>query len=405
MKKTSVLKVACVDYRQWYSPYLLKSLSRFCPSLKSCIYLPKSRQTTLFCQQKKSNLTDPSNSSKVWSTFSYPFDIFKKAQSDKIDLVHIQWEFNEFGIFYASLLLPFLLLFLRIGNKKCVTTIHSVIPRFSFRLKLPGFTLPKGSQFFVESGFILLYKMVVSLSNAVIVHGESLKVLLCRDYKSKQDKVFVIPYGIPSDYFPQSSSKFDATLDTNSEMILALGAVSPRKGLDTLIKAFKKVSAKSSSWTLIIAGRVPPYYQYYYENLKQLAPDLIKEKRIVFLGEFSLQDTTALIQKSKVIVFPYIYNFGASSTLTFALQHRKIVVISALNFAKDLLMNRQNALLIPPENPNVLAEAIELSMTDYDLRRTIESGVEHLLQKSCWDFVAEETLKVYSTVLSVKQNN
>lgn len=397
-----MLRISFVDYRQWYSPYLIKSLNRLCPNMVSIIYLPKSHKATPFSQEKR--FLNTSDSQKVWSTYTYPFDILKKALSDGVDLIHIQWEFNEFGIFYASLLLPLLLLFLRIAKIKCVTTIHSVIPRFSFGLNLPGFSLPRGTKIFAESSFIMLYKMVVSLSNAVIVHGESLKILLLLDYKAKPEKVFTIPYGVPpTAYSLKLSNGFDATLPQGSEVILALGAVSPRKGLDTLIKAFEKISSEHPSWILIIAGHVPIYYKYYYQHLKEIAPNLIEQKRVIFLGEFSLQDTDRLMEMSKVVVFPYIYNFGASSTLTFALQHRKVVVISALNFAKDLLRNGENAILTPPENPTLLANAIERAMCDDSLRSTIQVGIADLLERSSWDFVAKETLRVY--IKAIKRNN
>jgi glycosyltransferase involved in cell wall biosynthesis len=394
-----MLKIACVDYREWYSPYLIDSLNRLDANINSSIYLPKFYKDKPFSQVKRQP-KNTSNNPKIWSTYTFPFDILKKALSDKVNLVHIQWEFNEFGVFYASLLLPLLLLFLRIANKKCVVTIHSIIPRFSFGLKLPGFTLPRGSKSLVHSGFILLYKMVVSLSNATIVHGKSLKALLSRDYKCPSNKIFVIPYGIPLHRVPLSKSKFDSTFSKTSEVILALGAVSPRKGLDTLIKAFRKLSPEHPTWTLVIAGRVPPYYQYYYHYLEELSADLVSQGRVLFLGEFDPQDTDSLVSKSSVVVFPYIYNFGVSSTLTFALQHRKVVIISKLNFSEDLLTDGKNALIVPPEDPSSLANAIDHALNDGALRNRLQIGVDNLMALTSWDFAARETLKVYNNIFS-----
>jgi glycosyltransferase involved in cell wall biosynthesis len=76
------------------------------------------------------------------------------------------------------------------------------------------------------------------------------------------------------------------------------------------------------------------------------------------------------------------------------------VVISALNFATDLLTDGENALLIPPGNPVLLAKAIERAMCNNGLRYTIQKGIDNLLQRSSWDFAANETLKVYNKVLS-----
>ena len=400
MNKKIDLRLAFVDTRHWYSPNLLKSLNALYPGFVSHIYLPKWYRTEQLPRNKSSNSGKVFDSSKVWGKYSYPFDVFKRTVADQVDIVHVQWELNTFGSFYSSLLLPLLLFFLHISRAKCVTTVHSVIPRSSFGLKLPGFVVPRGVKFFVEFLFVLLYNMVVLMSDAIIVHGASSKKLLCFDYKSKSEKIFVIPYGVASEVQNERSScKLNNLPFEGQELILAIGTISPRKGLDVLIEAFEKLSLEHPSWILAIAGGVPMYYKYYYEYLKELASNLTTKNRVVFIGEFNLSDVNMLMKATKVVVFPYIYNFGASSTLTFALQHRKVVVISALDFATDFLNNGKNALLVKPGNPILLAKAIESAMSDQELRITIKKGVNNLLQKTSWDFVAKKTLEVYTKVL------
>ncbi len=397
-----MIKVACVDYRQWYSPFLIKSITKIEPRIKFYIYLPKSKSEKSFARQKYFS----KSASQVWSSYTFPFEIFKKAISDRINLIHIQWELNEFGSFYLSALLPLLLLFLRLANIKCVTTVHSVVPRHFLTQKLPGFTIPRGTKYLFEVALILIYRLVLFLSNAVIVHGKSLKKILQIDYKAAPEKISVIHYGISTEpYQLQSSNRFSSTLPQDSEIILTLGAVSPRKGLDTLIKAFSLLSSEHPAWILVIAGHIPQYYKYYSKQLKNLAPNLIEQKRIIFLGEFDLKDTNELMEKSKIVVFPYIYNFGASSTLTYALQHQKVIVISDLNFAKDVLTNVENALLVQPERTDLLAEAIKSAITDLNLRNKLEKGIVTLLKTISWDFVANQHLKVYLKMLNKKSVN
>lgn len=400
------LRVAYIDPRSWYSPNLVKSLRILHPTLAAYIYLSNWSENTAVKRIYYNSPIDAKkecNRSVVWSTYSYPFDIFKKAISDHVNLVHVQWELNVFGVYYASLLLPFLLLFLRVARIKSVVTVHSVIPRASFGLKLPGFTLPRCINILVQLLFVLLYKLIVLLSDAVIVHGESFKELLCTDYKSKREKIFVIPYGItPKVETLRISDNGNKFLSEHQEMILSFGTISPRKGLDTLIKAFEKLSLKHPSWVLVISGNVPSYYEYYYSYLQKLASKLINQNRVIFSGPFNISELNSLLKETKVAVFPYRYNFGASSTLTFALQHRKVIVISSLSFATDLLTNGKNAILIPAGDPDLLAKSLERAMCDDRLRNALQRGISDLLQSASWDFTANETLKIYKRVLSGK---
>jgi glycosyltransferase involved in cell wall biosynthesis len=390
----SSLRIACVDSRPWYSPCLIKSLKDIFPNMVSYIYLPKSTKATV-----NSAPAEELTVFHVWSKYTYPFDILHKTIKDKVDLVHIQWELNDFGGFSPSLLLPLLLFFLFISRKKTIITIHSVIPRFSFGLKLSGFTLPRGTKVIGELVFLMLYRTVGLLSNGVIVHGDSLKTLLVKDYKARPNKIFVIPYGIPSEAPPNDCNKPDFLMKKNCEVILYIGAISPRKGLHILIEAFQKLSIDHPNWALVIAGNVPSYYQYYYQRLISLSTNLIKRNQIIFLGEYKPSEVHTLMNASKVVVFPYIYNFGASSSLTFALQHKKVVVISSLNFAKDLLTNKDNAVLVSPGNPEFLTKAIECSMEDVALRTTLQKGIIRLLENCSWASVAGKTLEVYERAL------
>lgn len=405
MKNRTKLKIAYVDPRNWYSPNLINGLNELRPSLESYIYLPnwlniKTLSQKIYSSEESKNEL---KSSKIYDSYSYPFDIFKKALSDQVNLVHIQWEFNIFGSFYSSLLLPLLLFLLTISKIKRVTTIHTAIPIHAFASGLPGLLPSRVSgvpKIFFKSLFILLYNLVVLLSSAIIVHGDSQREVLYRYYRSRPEKVFVIPYGIPSKIDNSYDSVgFNQTFLKDRDIILAWGTISPRKGLDILIEAFDKLSSKYKAIVLVIVGGVPDYYKYYYSYLKKIANHLIIKKRVIFPGRLEMQDVHKLLDMSKVVVFPYIYQFGASSTLTFALQHRKVAVVSDLDFATDFVTNGENVILIQPSNSDFLAQAIEKGMYEEKLRNNIQKGVDKLIQKCSWDSVAKQTLRVYDFIL------
>jgi len=153
---------------------------------------------------------------------------------------------------------------------------------------------------------------------------------------------------------------------------------------------------------LVIAGGVPQYYTDYYSYLKNLASSITEHNRIKFLGNVKMENVHKLLHSSTVVVFPYLYNFGASSTLTFAFQHRKVIVISALKFIEELLTDSKNAVLVKPGNVDALAEGIKRAMTDGHLRSTILREMDQFVHRNSWSIVAEKTLKIYEQIMCVK---
>ena len=107
-----------------YSRYLSNALR------ESLVYTdknPKNLETEL---KEKVRLTWSKNS------FKYPFEILKQARKDKVALVHLQHEFNMFGlgVFNAAafIILPPLL---KIFGFKLVTTIPAVVAPSQFNLE------------------------------------------------------------------------------------------------------------------------------------------------------------------------------------------------------------------------------------------------------------------------------
>jgi glycosyltransferase involved in cell wall biosynthesis len=62
------------------------------------------------------------------------------------------------------------------------------------------------------------------------------------------------------------------------------------------------------------------------------------------------------------------------------------------------LVNRENICLVPPEDPQALAEAIVLLADDPDLRHRLGAGAQILSERFRWDKIAAETLDLYRAI-------
>jgi glycosyltransferase involved in cell wall biosynthesis len=241
----------------------------------------------------------------------------------------------------------------------------------------------------------LFYSLVSTFSSAVVVHTEVFRKRLILNYGVKPSKVFVIPHGIEangqfSKLFPQSKAE--------PRPILYFGVISPRKGLETLLSAFAQVSRKRSDCQLWLAGSSPPYYRGYKSQLQQLGRELDLDGKARFLGPVSGDFAHVLFNEASFVVLPYYYSLSASGALSWALAHGRPVIASETDYFKEELSQTRFGLLVPPNDPARLAEAMETLLAQQELRETLSSNARLMGFARSWEVIAGLTLDFYENL-------
>lgn len=120
--------------------------------------------------------------------------------------------------------------------------------------------------------------------------------------------VVVVPHGINlPDFEELASERIDLLLCREGlerdRYVLALGRLSPQKGLDVLISAWEQMSSNpmAAGWALVLAG---PDFKGYEAKLRSLAQRSGNEARIVFTGAVSGERKRALLQGAGVFAAP-----------------------------------------------------------------------------------------------------
>lgn len=120
--------------------------------------------------------------------------------------------------------------------------------------------------------------------------------------------IAVIPNGLnPADFGPPADAQksIDTALvkglEKRSSRLLFLGRLHPKKGLDLLLPAWGKLSAKYRDWELVIAG---PDEAGYLAQLRSLARTLGIDDRIVFTGLVTGEAKVRLLHSADLFVLP-----------------------------------------------------------------------------------------------------
>ena len=295
------------------------------------------------------------------------------------DIVHVQ---------YLPMLrsrLPLDLWFVQLCRKrgsKIVLTVHDLLPHDT------------GEAY--KKTFRDLYRMV----DGIICHSDNIRTRLETEFSVPEEKIAVIPHGpffydLPATASEQTLHSFN--LEPGRLLVLWQGIIFPYKGIDLLLDAWQQVEAANHNVCLLIVGTGAP------ELLEQIREQISRLglKRVqLHLRFISTEELVALYRAADIVVYPYraITTSGALAT---GLALNKTIVASNLPVFRELLVNRENALLVDPQNTSELAHALTELSQDRQLREKLSANVRamHFGDES-WLAIADRTKKFYVAVLT-----
>ena len=225
-----------------------------------------------------------------------------------------------------------------------------------------------------------------------VVRSNFSKNLLRETYKIEEEKISVIPLGIYSIYKLWHKSKPEKEEDKN---ILFFGRLSPYKGVEILIEAMKLVCRKLSDVKLVIAGEPMPWY------LLPDIPTLENNCQIALIGRYiSNNELCQLFQKASICVLPYTDASQSGVALT-SLAFHTPVVASNVGGLPEYIIDRETGLLVPPNDPESLAEALMSLLSNNGLRKKMAKNLENgRTGIPAWNQIAQMLAQLYTQLLS-----
>ncbi|HIP70084.1 MAG TPA: glycosyltransferase [Anaerolineae bacterium] len=219
------------------------------------------------------------------------------------------------------------------------------------------------------------------------------------------DRYTIIPHGIvPVD--DEAIRPFDPDNSPDTLTVLYLGRLEKRKGIQDLFQAIPAVLEKVPRTRFIIAGADNShrdgfqqetgldYAAYFSRHYAKYA------KNVTFLGRVSEEKLHELYQTCDLFVAPSLYeSFG-------------IIYLEAMNYAKpvigcraggipEVVAHGENGLLVEPEAPDQLAEAInQLLQSPAKLRDMGLAGRQRLLNKFTYIQMARQFATIYRQTIN-----
>ena len=255
----------------------------------------------------------------------------------------------------------FPLMLLRRAAKRLVDLCHNVHPYAS-----------SGGVFDRSRWREWFYRRIYRQFDRVFVHFERNRKEFIQSFGVPAKRVGVIVHGNEEIFRDLARPGFTAAalrtrlgVDPAEKIVLFFGTLSHYKGIDVLLDAFPSIHHATNA-RLVIAGFPGPDFDLraHQARVRELVP-------VTWVPEYvDSAEVAAWMGLASVIVFPYrdIYQSGALHVpQTFGVP----IVASAIGAMRDVVEDGVSGLLVPPEDPKALAEAVTRLLVDRGLAQRL----------------------------------
>ena len=197
--------------------------------------------------------------------------------------------------------------------------------------------------------FILLEMFSIHLNKKVIAISESVKQSLVKYELIPAKKIYVLPNSI--DY--HNFNKNVRIKNYSKENHIIIGTVcrlEKQKGIKYLLLAMKTILAKFPNARLEIVGDGS-----LLEELQNQCIDLGISNSVFFFGKFT--DVIPFYKRMDIFVLPSIYE-GFGIVILEAMAIGVPVVATNVDGIREVVVDGESGILIPPKNPESIADAI-----------------------------------------------
>ncbi len=305
---------------------------------------------------------------------AFGFNLNLVSDPVRADVVHTHTWYTNFAGALAK----------RLYGPALVATVHSLEPLRPWKREQLGAGYELSSWMEREG---------LEACDAVVAVSQEMKRDILKCYKLPSSRVVVIHNGVdPQKYHPRDGTPSLAKFGIRKPYVFFVGRLSRQKGVFDLVQCMDHLPEETS---VVLATGKPD------------TPDLVGELRkalkdrakVVWIPD-SLQDPDLvnLYNEAAVFACPSVYEpFGIINLE--AMSCETAVVATRVGGIKEVVVDGETGLLVPPANPARLGRAITQLIEDpARAARFGKAGRKRVLRHFTWNRIAERTVRLYRSL-------
>ncbi|MHC4617271.1 MAG: glycosyltransferase family 4 protein [Planctomycetota bacterium] len=297
-----------------------------------------------------------------------------------VDVVSVQHEFGLFGGEAGS----YLNLLLQRLRKPVITTLHTVLEKPS------------------AAAFNSLARVCRSSDTVVVMNKRGVKMLR-KIYGVPEDKIRLIPHGIPDLPFADSQPYKHRLGLADRKIILTFGLLGRNKGIEVMLRALPAVLKADPSVLYIVLGATHPEVlryegQSYKFELERIVRDSGLHKNVAFYNRFvDDHELFQFLRAADIYVTPYLHREQLTSgTLAFAVGTGRAVVSTPYWAAQELLARGRGKLVRFGDSKHMAQAMVEILSNNSLFSRMKRLAYEYG-RSMTWPKVGREYWQLFQT--------
>jgi len=236
-----------------------------------------------------------------------------------------------------------------------------------------------------------LWRTLIASADASVCCSQALARHLSEFVPAARKKIHAVWNGIDPDQF-LSEAQPPAGVTVPSRFLLNVGTFEHKKGHDVLIKAFALLCDRYPDLMLVIAGRTGATLAAVQQQIKSGK----LEDRVIVCENLSHSAIPHLLARADIFVLPsraegfpiVLLEAGACGTP---------VVATSIEGVPELITDKAEGRLVPPDDPDALAAAIAELLSDTETRRSLGQHLQRkITEQLSWSRACDGYMRIVS---------
>lgn len=246
-------------------------------------------------------------------------------------------------------------------------------------------------------------------ADVLIVTCPQDKTKLLHFYQASTKKTFVIPYGFnPNKFTAVDKLEARARLNLGAEdkVLVHVGSLTPDNGIDNIIKSLALLKAADQKIRLFLLSEA---------NNQETGDRENERKRLMLLTQdLGLSELVSVVPVTATVGLQIYYSAadlfidtpvydGSGKRSLEAMTFGTPVIGSEVGAIQFAVVDGKTGFIVPPKAPQVLADRINLLLTNNALLEQMSrNSVKHIYSSFTWKKVAKQTIDLYEYILMIK---